>query len=180
MYCTTCGKELPDGSSVCDECGTEFTPDKKPVKQENTSEDYRPYMDYQPFSNRNTNDNTGSEDSFSKQYSCNQQNSYNQQNPYGQQNPYNHDAPEGSTGLAVAGFVLGIISICCCCLPILSIPLGIIGLILSILGMKSGYRGLAIAGIVLSSIAIVLGILMILAILVSEDGYFHYYWNIID
>ena len=88
--------------------------------------------------------------------------------------------PEGHTGLAIAGFVLGIIGICSCCVPIISIPLGIIGLILSILGIKSRYQGLAIAGVVLSSISIVLGILMILAIIVSDDSYIHYYWNIID
>ena len=184
MYCTTCGKELPNGSSVCDECKTEYTPDGKPLKRESTSEEHRPYMNYQPFSYQNDNNNENSGQNFEGQYSYGQQKAYERRNPYDRQNfnGYNNsqEMPEGHTGLAIAGFVLGIIGICSCCVPIISIPLGIIGLILSILGIKSRYQGLAIAGVVLSSISIVLGILMILAIIVSDDSYIHYYWNIID
>ena len=183
MYCTNCGKELPDGASVCDECGTPTG--SQDARQENTARGHRPYMDYQPFS--------GGETTYGQQDSR-QENSYGQQDPYGQQNAYDYDQqnpyrnsqyggrrdPEGHTGLAIAGFVLGIIGICSCCIPILSIPIGVLGLIFSIIGLKSSYRGLAIAGVVLNVIAIVLGILMILVVLVSDDHYIHYYWNLYD
>ena len=153
MYCTNCGKELPSGSSVCSECGTEFASEEKSAKTEASSDNHRPYMDYQ-------------------------QNFHQQQNSFG----YDHsqEIPEGHSGLAIAGFVLGILGTCSCCIPLINIPLGIVGLILSILGIKSRYRGLAIAGVVLSSIAIVLGILTVLAIIVSSDTYTYYYWNFID
>ena len=41
MYCTNCGKELPDGASVCDECGTPTG--SQDARQENTAGGHRPY-----------------------------------------------------------------------------------------------------------------------------------------
>lgn len=155
MYCTTCGKELPDGASVCDECGTVFTSDGKSIRPRQTDEASgkdRPYMSYQSYS---------------------EQGSYKQ--PYDYSSPYNNETSEGRTGLAIASLVLGIIGLCGCCLPIISIPIGIIGLIFSILGLRSRYRGLAIAGMVLSIITILFSIMMILAVIVSDSSY---YWSI--
>ena len=80
MYCTNCGKELPDGASVCDECGTPAG--SQDARQENTAGRHRPYMDYQPFS--------GGETTYGQQDSR-QENSYGQQDPYGQQNAYDYD-----------------------------------------------------------------------------------------
>ncbi len=60
---------------------------------------------------------------------------------------------------AVAGFVLGICSVGFPFLGPLSIPCGLVGLPLSIMGLKSRNRGLAVAGIVLSSICVVLIVL---------------------
>ena len=65
---------------------------------------------------------------------------------------------------AVAGLVLGIISIVLIWIPIinlLSLPLGIIGLILSVKGRKiEAKKGMATAGMVLSIIALVFGVLV--------------------
>jgi hypothetical protein len=68
-----------------------------------------------------------------------------------------------TNGMAIAGLVLGIMSIpsfCCCCL---NLPCAILGLIFSCIGLSQinrnpmqGGRGLAIAGIILS----VLGLLL--------------------
>jgi hypothetical protein len=65
---------------------------------------------------------------------------------------------DAGPGLAL---VMGLASILCC-MPILTVPAGIIGLILGIKGLKSRQRGLAIAGIVLSSLGLAFGILNVL------------------
>lgn len=80
-------------------------------------------------------------------------------NPYGQpaySYPYMLQAEKGR-GLALAGMILGIISMITWLLPILGYPTAIVGLILSIIGRRSVSRkGMAITGIILSSIALVL------------------------
>ena len=78
-------------------------------------------------------------------------------------------------GTAIGGFTVGLIALCSCCVPFFSVPLGIIGLILSILGFQSSYRGLAIAGIVLSALSLAFGILLLLLSIMDGVG-FRYYW----
>jgi uncharacterized membrane protein YvbJ len=75
--------------------------------------------------------------------------------------PVYQNAPaQQKNGLAIAGFVVSLVSFVCCG------SLAIIGLVLSIVGlvnskkMNGEGKGLAIAGIILSSIGIVFGILM--------------------
>jgi len=75
--------------------------------------------------------------------------------------PVYQNAPkEQKNGMAIAGFVVSLISFICCG------SFALIGLILSIVGlvnskkMNGEGKGLAIAGIILSSIGIVLSILM--------------------
>lgn len=74
-------------------------------------------------------------------------------------------AKKGTSGLAVAGLVLGLIALLSCWIPLfnaLTTPLAILGLIFAIIGIvatapakqKSG-RGIAIAGCVLCAISIV-------------------------
>lgn len=83
-------------------------------------------------------------------------------NAYGQQPVYMYvpvQVNEPGRGQAVAGMVLGIIGLCVFWYPIFSLPLSVIGLILSILGRRSvTRRGMATAGIVLSSITLVLAL----------------------
>ena len=73
--------------------------------------------------------------------------------------------PEPGKGMAISGFVLGIISVCLSCVPFVGIILAVLGLIFSALGQKSvTARGLAIAGLVLSIIAIAVAGLFLLAV----------------
>jgi len=71
--------------------------------------------------------------------------------------------PHGSTndkkGLAITGFVLGIVSMCAWLIPLCGVPVTIVGLILSILGIKSSKRTLAIIGLVLAAIGLILTII---------------------
>lgn len=88
----------------------------------------------------------------------------NPQPSYYQYNPQNHtdvepDSPKGS-GFAIAGMVCGIVAlVLVCCFWPLGVVLGIVGLILSIIGLrKKQSKGMSIAGIVTSGLGILLGI----------------------
>ena len=174
MYCTTSGKELPDGTSVCDECGTVFSPDSRtapscdqteskgqdvepesPAPASETEIARRPYMDYKPFSGAYTGGTDGQA-----------QNSFWVE-PYRQEGYRESTAPD-RTGFAAASLILGIIALCSCCLPIITVPLGILTIIFSVPAMKSGGRGIAVAGLVLGIVALVLGTMMLILILLSS------------
>ena len=75
---------------------------------------------------------------------------------------------EQKNGNAVAGLVLGILSVVLIWLPIfslLSLPSGIVGLILSVKGRKIEYKkGMATAGMVLSIIGLALWALLLLCV----------------
>lgn len=64
--------------------------------------------------------------------------------------------PTDGSGKAVASLVLGIVGMVVWCLPILGLPVGVIGLILGMKARESEKRNLAIAGIVLCVIVLVL------------------------
>ena len=84
-------------------------------------------------------------------------------------------APAGDKkGLAIAGFVIGIVDLCAWLLPICGGPIGIVGLILSILGLKSPST-LAIIGIVLSAVGLILVIINMIAgiALLGSNGIFN-------
>lgn len=68
----------------------------------------------------------------------------------------------GSSGMSIAGMVLGIVSIICC--GGLGIVCGIVGVILSALALKDNKpgRGMAIAGVVCSLVGIVGGIIYLI------------------
>lgn len=82
-----------------------------------------------------------------------------QNNPY--QQPVPPEGPKKTDPLAIVSLVLGIASIVMgCCIPILSIALGIGGIICSVMSSKKQKSGLATAGIVCSIIGIVVGVIM--------------------
>ena len=69
-------------------------------------------------------------------------------------------SPQESNGKSVASLVLGIVGVIAWCLPILGLPVGVIGLIMGIQGYnRSNAKGMAMAGIVLSIICLVLTII---------------------
>jgi hypothetical protein len=81
-------------------------------------------------------------------------------NPYGQP-----PQEQGGQGMAIAGMVLGIISLVCCCSGYFALVIGIVGFVLSliVLVQKKPGKGMAIAGIICASIAVItiLALLMI-------------------
>ena len=126
---------------------------------------------------------------YGNQYDNNGNNGYNGYNDYNGYNGYNdsngyngyNDQGYGRgrrsnrTGFAIAGFVLGIVSIVACCSPIFAVPCGIVGLILSILGLRSDRRVFAIIGIVLSAIGMLVGAFMLMAVIFTNFYYYYYY-----
>lgn len=66
-------------------------------------------------------------------------------------------------GMAVASLVLGIISICCCCVSWLSLILGVLAIVFAVLGRKNpAKKGLTTAGLVMGIIAVVLAVVSII------------------
>jgi hypothetical protein len=87
------------------------------------------------------------------------------------------NAPKGSNGLATAGFVLGLLGLLTCWIPILNILgiiLGILGVVLAAVGLAKSKtvaagRGLAIAGIVLGLLGVLVAILINVAFSKAVD-----------
>ena len=86
-------------------------------------------------------------------------------------------APKGSNGLATAGFVLGLLGLLTCWIPVLNILgiiLGILGVVLAAVGLTKSKKvatgkGLAIAGIVLGVLAVLFAILINVAFSKAVD-----------
>ncbi len=66
-----------------------------------------------------------------------------------------------SNGVGVAGFVLALVSLILCWVPILSWILWFFGILLSFIGMFKRPRGLAIAGFLISVVDFILLVLFI-------------------
>ena len=64
----------------------------------------------------------------------------------------------GGEGQAIAALVIGILGVFTWCLPILGVPLAIVGIVLGVMGMKSSKRTLAIIGLVLCVLSLLGGI----------------------
>ncbi len=82
-------------------------------------------------------------------------------------------APSQGNGLAVAGMVVGIVSIPLFFLNWIDIIIGIVGLVLSIVGLNRSKRlggtgrGMAIAGIVTSAVGIVAAAIFLIAVVMA-------------
>jgi hypothetical protein len=66
-----------------------------------------------------------------------------------------------SNGIGVAGFVLALIGLLFCWVPVLNVILWILGLVFSFVGVFKKPKGLAIAGLCISCIAIIIMISLV-------------------
>lgn len=75
-------------------------------------------------------------------------------------------------GFAIAGMVLGIVSIVCCCSPLVGGVTGVLGLIFSIMVLvqKRPGKGMAIAGVICAAI----GLLLVIGMLFANEGAMEY------
>ena len=76
-------------------------------------------------------------------------------------------------GFSIAALVLGIIALVLCCIWYVSIPCGIIALILGIIGLKSSKRGMSIAGIITGVIGMILSIVSVISIVMLGVSIFN-------
>ena len=89
--------------------------------------------------------------------------------------------PDPGKGMAIAGFVLGIISVCLLCTfygAISNLVVGGLGIAFSLMGRKSRTsRGLAVAGLIMSIIGVVAALIwavILVALLVAAASAPHY------
>lgn len=87
-------------------------------------------------------------------------------------------APDPRKGQAIAGFVLGLLSLLLWIIPgiggYLDLVCAIVGIVLSSLGMKSRTsRGLAIAGLVLSIISLAIAAIVIILAIIAINAITH-------
>lgn len=110
----------------------------------NTDGGYKPESD--PFANAG---NNGFTQAPNGGYNMNGQ-------PMGNPYPQNQPPQEGQ-GMAIAGMVLGIISLVCCCSGYIALVIGIVGFVLSLIVLlqKKPGKGMAIAGIICSAVAVI-------------------------
>lgn len=97
---------------------------------------------------------------------------------------YDNGSPqnEQSNGMGVASMVCGILSIITCCLWYIGLILAIVSLVLGILQIrKSSKKGMAIAGIICSIITIILVIIsLVMGSYLMNTGFYQEYMNILQ
>lgn len=76
----------------------------------------------------------------------------------------NQEAPKKSNGMGTAGFVLALLGLILCWIPVLDWILWLLGLIFSIIGVFRQPKGLAIAGLVISCLGLIILIVVLGAI----------------
>ncbi|MBO7253820.1 MAG: hypothetical protein J6V36_00790 [Clostridia bacterium] len=89
----------------------------------------------------------------------------------------NQPQKKGGSGMSIAGFVMSLVSLLCCCLgPYISAALAVLGLVFSIIGIVSSKKtgkanGLAIAGVVISVVSIIFwGTMIAIVLYLGEEG----------
>lgn len=74
---------------------------------------------------------------------------------------------QGSSGLSIAGMVLGILSICCCCISyVFAIPAFILSIIA--LAKKKSGKGMAIAGLITSIIGLIFSVIILISNIIAR------------
>lgn len=147
MFCKKCGKELPVDAAFCPACGT-------PVEQTHHSQEPKGYEAPRYYNNRRE-DPGRVEPETSHEY---QENGYTYRYSHGGMTPDPEPKPGDRRGMAIASLILGIISLVCCCMPVIAIGTGLVAIILGALSATSSGQGMAVAGIVLGVIGCVMGI----------------------
>ena len=191
MFCPYCGTQNAESSKFCAGCGAKLLAeqpvmeqpqpvfDPAPVYQPQTACDPMPVSEVQSAGGPMPVSEAGSScEPQPVQPPFYQQNVY-QQSAYYQQPVYpvyQQPAPLPGKGLGIAGMVLGIISLVCCCVWYISGICAVVGLILSIVSMVQGRKvgktnGFALAGIICCSIGIVFAVIMLLSVLANYDSF---------
>lgn len=90
-----------------------------------------------------------------------------------------------TNSMAVWGMICGLLSLVCCCCCCVNFPLGVLGLIFSLVGLAQindrpdlyAGRGFAIAGIVVSALGIIICIVLMVSNAANSHYHQYYNWN---
>lgn len=159
MFCSHCGHEILEGMQACSYCGNPVNQNSK----ENQSGQQGIYRENEPSYSGQSENNSGNYTYNTGSYQNNQNYSGSNYNGYG--TPQNMDG--GSTGLAIASMILGIVSIlisCCAVSRLISVLTSLSGIVFGILSIQKGSqgKGMAIAGIICSAVALLVWIIFII------------------
>ena len=165
MFCESCGALIPDGQSFCSNCGAPAPAQAAPVQAapqpapapQPMAQPVQPVQQYaqpapqpvQPV----------------QQYAQPVQQA---QPVYVQPVVAIPAQPRKSSGMAIAGLIMGIFALVLCWFPVVNWILGLLGLIFSIIGIakkNGGAKGAAIAGLILTILGAILSIVMFGAIM---------------
>ena len=180
MFCYRCGQRLADTVRICPTCGAVIIYDKEgkmreePEKKPETDPFYSYSYDTRSTEPAGGDGNTGNAASDSYPYGNDNtgsyRSSYHADTPYGTvYTPLTSPNPKAD-GFAVAGLVAGIIGACACCFPYVGVPVCLIGIIFSILGLKSQTRKtMAITALVISGVFLILNGVMLAAVIYAAN-----------
>lgn len=163
MYCTNCGQRLADDARHCPNCGVAVAGGTAAQEFKAAEETTENVTATQESSKAPEPEKASAQESFKKS-----EQAFTDANAYtagaGQQTPhYTQPEPVKSSadGKALAGLLLSIAGALTCCVPFLGLPLTVLGLIFSILGLKSEERHtMAIIAVVISGLFLVCNVMM--------------------
>ena len=90
---------------------------------------------------------------------------------YSREDAFVDEKPLRSSGYAAAGLVLAMLATISCILPFVSIPLALIGLIMSILGLRSECRSMSIVALIINIVFLIFGTGVMIVALVFMKKY---------
>ena len=88
-------------------------------------------------------------------------------------NVENTENQKDKKGMALAGMILGIVTIVLCFIFYISIPCGILAIIFGAMSLKSTNRGMALAGVITGIVGIILTIVIFAVIAISAISIFN-------
>ena len=148
MFCESCGALIPDGQSFCSNCGAAAPVQPAPQAAPQPVQPVQQYAQPAPQPVQPV-----------QQYA---------QPVYVQPVVAIPAQPRKSSGMAIAGLIMGIFALVLCWFPVVNWILGLLGLIFSIIGIakkNGGAKGAAIAGLILTILGAILSIAMFGAIM---------------
>ena len=161
MFCESCGASIPDGQAFCSNCGAAAPAQATPVQA--TPVQAAPAPAPQPVAQPVQPVQQYSQPAPQPVQSVQQyaQPVQQAQPVYVQPVVAVPAQPRKSSGMAIAGLIMGIFTLIFCWVPFVSWILGLLGLIFSIIGIAKkncGAKGAAITGLSLTILGAILGI----------------------
>ena len=165
MFCESCGALIPDGQSFCSNCGAAAPVQPAPQAAPQPVQPVQQYAEPAPQPVQQYAQPAPQPVQPVQQYAQPVQQA---QPVYVQPVVAIPAQPRKSSGMAIAGLIMGIFALVLCWVPVVNWILGLLGLIFSIIGIakkNGGAKGAAIAGLILTILGAILSIAMFGAIM---------------